>query len=294
MEKQMATQNKFYGPHTEKKLQAIGAYLQSFLTVLSKQKFETIYIDAFAGSGTLPIELGGELLEGIEDAKTIVEGSALRAIALEREFSRYIFIEKDPRKLAELKELITSKSRNSRNSDFICGDANAEIAKLCPLLNKANVRSVVFLDPTGNHVGWSTLDALAATEHVDLWYLFPAGLGVNRQISNVDAKMTTEQKASLDRLFGPNEWQNKFIRKAIQEDLFGKVETTSKVASIDDITRYKIDCMKKIFKGEVLDKWLPLGRDDAHWYSLIFAMANPSTNAKKAGHAIANHIMTNS
>lgn len=290
----MATQNNFYGPHTEKKLQAIEAYLQSFLTVLSKQKFETIYIDAFAGSGTLPVELGGELLDGIEDAKTIIEGSALRAIALEREFSRYIFIEKDSRKMAELKKLITSKTRPSHNMEFICGDANGEIAKLCPQLNKANVRSVVFLDPTGNHVGWSTLDALAATEHVDLWYLFPAGLGVNRQISNVDAKMTTEQKASLDRLFGPNDWQDKFIRKEVQKDLFGEIEKTSKVASIDDITRYKIDCLKIIFKGGVLDKWLPLGRDGAHWYSLIFAMANPSKKAKDIGHDIARHIMTNS
>lgn len=289
----MATQSGFYGQHTEKKLQAIEAYLQSYLAVLSNQRFETIYIDAFAGSGTIPIEYGGELLDGIEDAKTIVEGSALRAIALERKFSRYIFIEKDQRKLAELKELITTKSPHSHNIEFIPGDANVEINKLCPQLQKSNVRSVVFLDPFGNSVGWPTLNVLAATGHVDLWYLFPAGLGVNRQISKTDAKMTAEQKASLNRLFGPNDWENNFIRKEMQSDLFGDVEKALKVVSIDDITRYKIDCLKSIFKGGVLDKWLPLGRDGAHWYSLIFAMANPGKKAKSIGHDIARHIMTN-
>ena len=289
----MATQSGFYGLHTEKKLQAIEAYLQSYLAVLSNQRFETIYIDAFAGSGTIPLECGGELLDEIEDAKTIVEGSALRAIALERKFSRYIFIERDSHKLAELKELITSKSRDSRNIEFVCGDANVEIDRLCPQLQKPHVRSVVFLDPFGNSVGWSTLNVLAATGHVDLWYLFPAGLGVNRQISKIDAKMTTEQKASLNRLFGPNDWESNFIRKETQSDLFGAVEKISKVVSIDDITRYQINCLKTIFKGDVLDKWLPLGRDGAHWYSLIFAMANPSKKAKGIGHDIARHIMTN-
>ena len=139
-----------------------------------------------------------------------------------------------------------------------------------------------------------TLEALAKTQHVDLWYLFPSMLGVYRQIGNTNAKMTQEQEASLDRLFGPHDWRTAFIKKKTNWDLFGPTEIDVKVANVNDITRFKIECLKKIFHGGVLEKWMPLGRNDAHWYSLIFAMANPSSNAKKAGHAIANHIMTNS
>jgi three-Cys-motif partner protein len=231
-------------------------------------------------------------LEGIEDAKAIVEGSALRAIGLEREFGRYVFIEKDRRKLDELRELITNKTHPSRRIEFVCGDANVEIEKLCPHLKKPNVRAVVFLDPFGSQVGWSTLKSLAQTGHVDLWYLFPAGLSVNRQISS-DGRRTIEQEKSLDRLFGPHNWRSRLVTKEIAIDLFGSIEKVTKSATIDDITRYMIECMKSIFAGDVRTEWLPLGRDGSHWYSLLFAMANSEKSAKKIGHDIARHIMTN-
>ena len=289
----MPAQSNFYGPHTEAKLKAIAAYLNAFLQVVSKQNFETIYVDAFAGSGTMPIEYGGELLEGIEDARTFIEGSALRALKLDRKFSKYIFIEKDARKLAELKELVLSKVGDSHDVEFHCGDANEEIMKICPKLSQSLVRSVVFLDPSGSQVGWSTLKALATTKHTDLWYLFPAGLCVNRQIS-ASGQFTQYQESSLDRQFGPHNWKSRLIKEEVVPDLFGPKVEASKTATIDDITRFKIECMRTIFQGNVLPKWLPLGRDGAHWYSLIFAMANPSKKAKKIGHEVADHIMTNS
>jgi three-Cys-motif partner protein len=92
----MATAPNPYGPHTEQKLQAISAYLDRFLTVMSGksgQHFETMYVDAFAGSGTMPIGLGGEILPDMLDAERIVAGSALRAVQLRLKFDRYVFIE---------------------------------------------------------------------------------------------------------------------------------------------------------------------------------------------------------
>ena len=46
----MPAQSNFYGPHTEAKLKAIAAYLNAFLQVVSKQNFETIYVDALVTS----------------------------------------------------------------------------------------------------------------------------------------------------------------------------------------------------------------------------------------------------
>ena len=291
----MSTQLNFAHADTEKKLQVVQSYLERFLQVMSNQVYvETVYIDAFAGSGTIPFPKSGELLKTLIDADEFAVGSALRAINLKRRFSRYIFIEKSRQKLNELDEMVRKQNDPPQNVEFICGSANEELLRLCPMLKKSNVRAVVFLDPFGNQVDWWTLDALAQTHHVDLWYLFPAMLGVYRQIGNEHAKMTPEQVASLNSLFGPHNWKNAFIKREEKQDLFGPNEHDVKVADVNDITRFKIECLETIFKGGVLKRWLPLGRNNAHWYSLIFAMANPSANAKKAGHAIANHIMTNS
>jgi three-Cys-motif partner protein len=288
----MATQSSFYHQDTERKLQALEGYMQSYLSVMSNQSFETIYIDAFAGSGTLPISSPKGLFAEQIESEEFVKGSALRALNLSRKFSKYIFIEDKKSKIDELRSQVQELSGLEGRVEFIHGDAHTEVMKLCPHLTRQNVRALVFLDPFGNQIGWDCLAALAATQHVDVWYLFPAMLGVYRQIGSVNAKMQSEQEASLTKLFGPNDWRKAFIVRSEIADLFGQTEVAEKIASVEDITRFKISCLKEIFDGGVSDKWLPLGRGGAHWYSLIFAMANPSASAKKAGHAIANHIMS--
>jgi three-Cys-motif partner protein len=288
----MGSQTRFYGSHTELKLKAITAYLESYLAVLSKQDLQTFYIDAFAGSGNLPVEHGGHLLAGIEDAVEIFEGSAVRAAQLHRKFDHYVFIEKSRAKLDELKLNLGVSELPADVFSFVQGDADVELRKLCPKLQQRKSRSVVFLDPFGGQVSWDTLCALAETRHVDLWYLFPAGLCVNRQISS-GGTVTLEQERQLDRILGTSGWRQAFVATEIQDDLFGTQPISKKAASIDDMTRFMIGRLKTIFQGGVCEKWLPLGRDGAHWYSLIFAMANPGKSAKRIGQDIAKHIMTN-
>lgn len=290
----MTTQDSFYHPDTEKKLKAIEAYLNSYLSVMSKQSFETVYVDAFAGSGILPVAGNKGLFKDQIESEEFVTGSALRALGLPRKFSKYIFIEDKKSKIEELEKRIKAIDGMNERVQFLRGDANEKILELCGYLGSRNVRALVFLDPFGNQVGWETLKALADTKHVDLWYLFPAMLGVYRQIGNQNAKMEPNKEASLDKLFGPHDWRNAFIERKEVPDLFGKTEVSEKIADVEDITRFKIQCLKNIFEGGVSDKWLPLGRGGAHWYSLIFAMANSSPAAVKAGHNIANHIMTRS
>jgi hypothetical protein len=54
---------------TGRKLDVIGAYLSMYQMALNG-KFETSYVDAFAGSGEIPIgESEGGLLEDDEEAK---------------------------------------------------------------------------------------------------------------------------------------------------------------------------------------------------------------------------------
>jgi three-Cys-motif partner protein len=44
-------------------------------------------------------------------------------------------------------------------------------------------RAVVFLDPYGMQVEWSTIEALAPTKGIDLWNLLPLGMGVARLLT---------------------------------------------------------------------------------------------------------------
>ncbi|MEW6074198.1 MAG: hypothetical protein AB1726_16580 [Planctomycetota bacterium] len=44
-------------------------------------------------------------------------------------------------------------------------------------------RKVLFLDPYGMQVEWVTIEAVAQTKAIDLWVLFPLGVGVNRLLT---------------------------------------------------------------------------------------------------------------
>jgi len=290
----MTRQKAFYHGGTKRKLDAVENYLQSFLSVMAKQHYlETIYIDAFAGTGTIPIAKQDLVSAELIEYSDFAVGSALRALTLKRRFTKYLFIDQSGGKLKELKVKIAELGVETDGVEFERGDAVEKLLNLCPYLSQRNIRAVVFLDPFGNQVPWTLLEALAKTQHVDLLYLFPAMLGVYRQIGNDNAKMTPEQIASLDFVFGPNDWRKDLIGERIEKDLFGERTQKFRAADPNEITRLMIGYMKTIFKSCVLDEWLPLGPKGAHWYSLVFAIANPTPAAVKAGASIARHIMKN-
>jgi hypothetical protein len=113
---------------------------------------------------------------------------------------------------------------------------------------------------------------------------------VNRQISS-DGSIDPTHGHSLDALYGTPDWRDDFVGHETVTDLFGKTEVSTKLVNADIATRFMIRRMKTIFKGGVLDEWLPLGKDSAHWYSLIFAWGNDSERARKIAERIAKHLM---
>ena len=100
----MARQAAFVGRHTIQKLDAIESYLRAYRSVLKHTSFTTIFFDAFAGTGELPVdEKEDTLFEGVFDKDEIIEGSAQRALQVEPSFHRYIFVEKAKGKADELR-----------------------------------------------------------------------------------------------------------------------------------------------------------------------------------------------
>jgi three-Cys-motif partner protein len=274
---------RFGSVHTEDKLLKLEAYLKAFSTALKNQHFRLIYFDAFAGAGD--IQIGPDdatLLEAVDEYSPFIKGSAQRALQLKDAFHRYIFVDSDDANTTALQGLKNQHPDISERIEIRNGEANEELRKFCEETDWQRCRAVVFLDPYGNQVKWKTIENIADTGGIDLWYLFPAGLGVYRQISKGKG-VHKSHEASLDDLLGTGEWRKTFIERRPVSDLFGSHENIEKRATVDSVTRFMIDRMKTIFGGGVLDEWYQLGSRKIHMYSLLFAWANPSEKAKLAG-----------
>lgn len=295
---------KFGAEHTERKLKAVEDYLHRFTTALSKQNFELVYFDAFAGAGTVdlrktPNDLGEKVhdlfgdLEGlasVSNSSDFIEGSAKRALRILRPFSKYIFCEKDPARALFLQQLRLEHPHLDVTIEV--DDANRRLKEFCANTNWNRTRAVVFLDPFGSQLEYETIMLLGKTKAVDLWYLFPSFLSIFRQISQ-SGKMTVEQDRSIRRVLGTAEWKSLWLKKTETTDLFGSNAKIEKQVDVDEITRFMINKMKADFPGGVLDMWLPLGPNGAHWYSLLFAWANPGERAALAG-KLARSVMARS
>jgi three-Cys-motif partner protein len=221
-----------------------------------------------------------------------LEGSARRALHIHPPFTRYVFVEKMRGKAKELQQPSAEFPDLATRVEVIEGDANSELISFCNRTNWRSSRAVVFLDPFGNQVRWETIAAVAACP-IDLWYLFPSHLGVARQI-NRDGRVDDAKAESLDKIFGCQDWRSELVARAEVQDLFGRAEVSIRQADSDAATRFMIQRMATVFNGRVLDKWLPLGKNGAQWYSLIFAWGNPSPRAGQIASRIAKHVMQRS
>ncbi|MBL8544272.1 MAG: three-Cys-motif partner protein TcmP [Hyphomonadaceae bacterium] len=289
----MAKQKFGARKHTKKKLDVLDDYLGFFPVALKTKGYRLIYIDAFAGTGeVLLVESDEPLLPGIAPEQEKIDGSAVRALRATIPFDEYVFIEKSQSKLDKLaQELERQFPDRIDRCKFICDDANAAIKDICKTTNWTNYRAVVFLDPFGNQISWDTLEAIAQTRAADLWYLFPAGLGVYRQIPK---KGKTQSKAaqSVTRMLGSNEWMFLFTEQTSTENLFGETEVnTQRAVSVEAITTHAISRLRTIFRGGVLDQYVSLGGKAVPWYSLLFACSNPNDAAKTLAHRVAGWIV---
>ncbi len=288
-------QQSFGGEHTNHKLEIIEHYLKLYSTALKNQPFDRIYIDAFAGTGEVPQKShthnASLLFESYEnEEQAVIKGSAQRAMDLKNPFKRYIFIETKRSNIKELQERFSKHARFAR-CEFKQKDANIALQEICENTDWKENRAVVFLDPFGNHVAWDTIETLAATKAIDLWYLFPSGNGVFRQVSK-EGEIHKTHIASIDKLYGNTNWQNLFIKREFIEDLFGGNEKVSRNVTVSSATELMIYQMKQVFKGGVLDQWVSLGKNKGYpEFSLIFAWANPSESACRLARILGKQVL---
>ncbi len=286
----MTTQHQFGGDWTERKLQVLRKYLDAYMTIFTgNQKanfFHTVYVDAFAGTGyrtlTDPDEnlLFAELT--MQDNQAFLEGSAQIALKMQKPFREYLFIEQKHSYIRELESL--SKNFPNRRIQIQQGDANDILHRWIRETDWRCTRAVVFLDPYGMQVEWSLIEAIAKTNAIDLWLLFPLG-GVNRLLT----KHALPPKSFSDRLtrfFGTEDWRNRFYQS--QKTMFEDV-VAHKSANFDSIKRFFIERLETVFAAVAENPLVLTNSRNNPIYLFCFAAGNPK--GAPTALKIANHIL---
>lgn len=280
----MTKQHRFGGNWTEDKLNRLRKYLCAYTKIFAKnpraQKLIPIYVDAFAGTGyrTKPQRLDdqtplfAELTE--PEVEQFLKGSARLALEVEPPFQRYVFIERDPARAQELKTLRDASPEKADVIDIVEDDANRRLKQWCAETDWRKHRAVVFLDPYGMQVDWALIEALAKTQAIALWILFPLGVAVNRLLTRSSEPPESWAQA-LTRILGTEDWRTAFYSRTTEQTLFGQQEVVRKEADFVKIGNFFVQRLKTVFT-DVAENPLPLQNSrNVPLYLLCFAAGNP-------------------
>lgn len=296
---------KFGDDYTRKKLEAVENYLRPYRQVLKRQQFELLYIDACAGSGhSMPKSASQEEKESAQqaaldgfsspvlEAEQILTGSAVRALSSEPPFHRYLLNDKKQANVRALSSIVAEDFPHLADRVEITGyDANDMIEKVCDNYDWKKTRALVFLDPFGLQINFETLKMLGATEAVDLWYLVPV-FAMYRQVSGT-GEINPDGGPRVDAALGTSEWRERAsVTESLGNDLFDQPRFRSQRAvDISWFEKIAKDRLRIAFNGRVLDETLPLGKDGVHYFSLMFACANPSERAQEIAMRLARAVL---
>jgi three-Cys-motif partner protein len=239
----------FGGIWTSEKLSLLEKYLKAYSKIMNKTSFRFSYIDAFAGTGYYKEISSNQyslfMPEFGKEERIFLEGSAKIALDIDPHFHKYVFIEKDIVRCNELEKL--KIEYKEKKIDIINEEANEFLLNICAK-NWTKHRSVVFLDPYGMQVKWTTIEAIAKTKAIDLWLLFPLGIAVNRLLKK-NGEIYECYKDRLTEIFGSDDWIDYFYKEYTEYNLFKeKTKKIKKIADFKIITSYFIERLDTIFE----------------------------------------------
>ncbi len=293
-------EHRFGGDWTTRKLDVLAKYLRSYTTALKDQPtprrpFRKLFIDAFAGTGyrearrddanSSQSALFPDLAE--PEPQSLLDGSARIALRTEPWFDRYVFIERSAERCVHLEGLKSEFPALAERIVIRQGDANAEIRALCAE-DWRSQRAVLFLDPYGMQVEWTAIEAIAGTKAIDLWLLFPLGIGVNRLLTK-SGDIPKPWRQRLNLLLGTENWYDAFYQVATTPTLFGEDQGHLVKAKMKTIGRFFNDRLKEIFAGVAAEPGVLRNSMNNPLYLLCFAVGNE--RGKEIALRIANHLL---
>lgn len=278
---------------TQDKLERVRKYLVAYTTIMKDRRYPFAYIDGFAGTGYHELRLdeadGGASLFPESDEPQVsafLDGSARVALQVTPRFTDYIFIEKSPRKAAELERLKAEFPDRAGAIDVVTADANQHLQSLCNRSWKSR-RAVLFIDPFGMQLTWETLQAIAGTKSIDTWILFPVS-AVNRLLKQ-DGQIPPGWRRRLDTLFGEPGWFDVFFPKSAPQLFETEPELRQKSATMEAIGKYFNGRLLTIFAGVAANPRTLRNSTGAPLFLLCFAVSNPA--AKKTALKIAQYVL---
>jgi three-Cys-motif partner protein len=276
----------FGGGWTAIKLEVLNRYLESYNIALQhkptvRNPFKRIFIDAFAGTGECAIKLDGKTVR--------INGSAKLALELSPGFDDHFFVDIKSSHIDALNKLV--EDFPNKKVQVMAGDGNELVEQLVKSINWRKSRAVMLLDPYGMAVKWETLQKIASTQAIDLWYLFPLS-AVCRQAANDYSKVDSGKQNALTRLFGTGDWEKAFYQEVGQGDLFSLDNSRHDIrrnANVDGILAYMQGRLKTVFPI-VLDP-IKLPNDGPALFGLFFISSNPHKKAADLSKRIAGYIL---
>jgi len=288
-------QQLFGGDWTQEKLLCLTKYLHAYTTIFrgnpQARYYTTVYVDAFAGTGSLtrkfsPGKLFPELAE--PEARDYLKGSAKRAFEVEPGFDHYLFIERDSERCKELETLRSLYPQKAPRIEIRNAEANSCLEEWCSKTDWRKTRAVVFLDPFGMQVKWRLMEVIAATQGIDLWILFPLGSAVNRLLTTNEPPRGAWSEALTDFL-GTQTWKEEFYRTRVVQTLFGPKQENVKQADLNKVGSFFLKRLRTVFAG-VAGKPLVL-RNSKKIPIFLFCFAAGNQKGATKGVKIAQQII---
>lgn len=249
------------GYWSEIKLSILEKYAKPYNQILAN-RFKTIYIDAFAGAGH-------HIAKG---SKRVIQGSPLRALAVEPAFGQFHFIDIDHARVEELKRIAGDRT------DVLVhlGDCNEVLLHdVFPKISFAKYqRALCILDPYGLHLDWGVIKAAGDSGVIEIFLNFPVmDMNMNVFWANPDA-VSKESQERMTRFWGDETWRE--AAYANVPGLFGEMQEKN---SIDHVVAAFQERLKKVAGFKHVPKPMPMrNTKGAIVYFLFFAAINPTAN----------------
>lgn len=204
------------GPWAREKLDALQRYLDFYTKVLKNQRWRIIYLDAYAGGGRAVVRSGedaagaGATLFAEEspieaEERELVDGSPRVALGLANPFDRYIFVDPNPQRVAEL-ELLKAEFAGTHAVDVLASTAAEGIEWVTTRrISPRTHRGIAFLDPFGAKLDWASIQKLADTGLFEVVVNFALGMALQRMLPN-SGEVPENWAARLDSYFGSRAW----------------------------------------------------------------------------------------
>ena len=251
---------------------------------MKNQPFNLIYVDAFAGQGSFTLN-AEYYLDDYHDFRDLHAGSPRRALAIQdKPFDKLLFCEIDPQRfeaLARLQQEFPDRDIAVHNED-----ANVMLPQFCENLQPLD-RAVVFLDPFATAVDWSTIDAIARTEKIDCWILFP--VKAISQLMPTDHQPRASWAARLDKIFGFRDHWTGLYHRAAQLPLFDSDPGYERPGGSGPIADRYRERLESVFNTVAPTRRILKNSRNSPMFELFFGASNPV--GARIAVEIADHIL---